>query len=257
MEESGIPHRRAVIGDESNFWLFSSETGFDLTHPTTPDEQVPDPRVTLRTDNSPVTIAPSKSALIIVDMQNFFLSSGLGRTTAAGHAACDQLVQYAIPACRKAGIQIVWLNWGLTPQEVQEMPPAAKRAFGFQTSHFDEGHADAKSKWLPGVDDVFAETEQSVAVDRMGDPRHKGGHELLDNDKSGKIYKGLGSPCGTVKLDDGRQIDAGRLLMRDTWNAALYPPLDKMYEEGLKAAVPDVWVHKNRMVSSILLTYFH
>jgi len=48
--------------------------------------------------------------------------------------------------------------------------------------------------------------------------------------------------------ETGKEIDAGRLLMRDQWNAALYPPLDKLYEEGTKLeSRPDVWIHKNRM----------
>lgn len=43
-------------------------------------------------------------------------------------------------------------------------------------------------------------------------------------------------------------VDAGRLLMRHTWNAALYPPLDRIYEEGRQLQEnQDVWIHKNRM----------
>ena len=36
--------------------------------------------------------------------------------------------------------------------------------------------------------------------------------------------------------------------MRGAWNSALYPPLDRMYEEGTKlSSRSDVWMHKNRM----------
>ena len=36
--------------------------------------------------------------------------------------------------------------------------------------------------------------------------------------------------------------------MRDTWNEALYPPLDSAFEEGSKLMdVLDVWIRKNRM----------
>ena len=41
----------------------------------------------------------------------------------------DKLLQYAIPACRKAGIQIVWLSWGLTEQDIGEMSPAIVKGF--------------------------------------------------------------------------------------------------------------------------------
>ena len=37
--------------------------------------------------------------------------------------AVDELLKCAIPACRKAGIQIVWLNWGLIEQDIDKMPP--------------------------------------------------------------------------------------------------------------------------------------
>ena len=62
-------------------------------------------------------------------MQNFFLSESLGRTRSTGHAACDKLVESAIPAARKAGIQIIWLNWGLSDDELAGMPPAIKHVF--------------------------------------------------------------------------------------------------------------------------------
>lgn len=118
------------------------------------------------------------------------------------------------------------------------MPPAVKRAFGFFALP-----ADAEF-----TDDGFGEQEGSVSVDKFGDERFQGGHVLLENGKNGAIYRGLGAPCGTVELDGGQVMDAGRLLMRDTWNAALYPPLDELYDEGKKLEnVPDVWIHKNRM----------
>jgi hypothetical protein len=43
--------------------------------------------------------------------------------------AVDELLKYAIPACRKASIPIVWLNWGLTQQDIDEMPPTIIKGF--------------------------------------------------------------------------------------------------------------------------------
>ena len=72
--------------------------------------------------------------------------------------------------------------------------------------------------------------------------------ELSENGKSPRIYRGLGSEIGPVKIEDGKVVDGGRLLMRDTWNAALPPALDAAYKEGLSLKEkPDVWIHKNRM----------
>jgi nicotinamidase-related amidase len=160
-------------------------------------------------------------------MQNFFLSEAFGRDQKGpGHAACEQLVKYAIPAARKAGIRVIWVNWGLTEEEAKEMPPAVKRAFGFFAIP-----EDAKFN----ADDAFGHHEESVSVDRHG----------KENESA---YRGIGADCGTLKFPNGETVEGGRLLMRDSWNAALYPPLDAMFAEGSKLERrPDVWIHKNRM----------
>ncbi|KAK5743140.1 hypothetical protein LTR17_002901 [Elasticomyces elasticus] len=234
-------HHRAVIGgSEKNFWLYSSKTGFDLTHPSKPSSPAVTPNVTIKTTTTPITVDPAKSALVIIDMQNFFLSPAFGRTKGAGHAALDQLVQHAIPAARKAGIRVIWLNWGLTEEEIENMPPAVTRAFGFDVVDDLEGVLDGH---------VFKVKGGGSAVDKHGGLDHKGGHTVLEDGKKGRKYKGLGSECGVVEdPETGKEIDAGKLLTRDAWNSALMMPLDKMYEEGAKLeSRPDVWQHKNRM----------
>lgn len=220
-DETG--NHSAVIGNPDNFWLYSSRSGFDLSHPGTPPTPI-SASITIETTTAPITIDPAKSALVIIDMQNYFLSPALGRSQGAGHTAADQLMQYAIPAARKAGIRVVWVNWGLTEKEVDEMPPAITRAFGF------EGTVDCKGK------EHFDESlKAGFGLDKHGR-------------KSGKVYHGLGSQMGIVKDETGKDVEAGRVLMRDAWNSALYPPLDQVYEEGRKlGSKPDVWIHKNRM----------
>lgn len=49
-----------------------------------------------------------------------------------------------------------------------------------------------------------------------------------------------------VTLDDSTTVDAGRVLMRNSWNAALHGPLAHAFEEGQKTGRPDVLFHKNR-----------
>jgi nicotinamidase-related amidase len=227
MAANGHSRHKTVIGTGKSFWLYNSETGFDLTHPPTPESPPVTPRVTIETKTSPITIDPAKSALVVIDMQNYFLSSALGRAKGAGHAALDQLVEYAIPACRKAGIRVIWLNWGLTRQDIEEMPSAVVRAFGFEAM----------------VDG------QMVAVDKHGNPRYTGGDKQFEDGKDGRKFSGLGTSMGSVTdPESGKDIDAGRLLMRDQWNSALDPPLNRMFEEGQQSGPrPDVWIHKNRM----------
>ena len=240
-------YARALIGRPPNYWLWSSSPPtFDLTRPPPPDFPVPPPSASIKlpTTTTPILVNPNKSALIVIDMQNFFLSPSLGRSaTGAGNMAAKALLNYAIPAARKAGIRIIWLNWGLTDEEVDEIPPSTRRAFGFEAAL----EREAKEKALPaldphGVNQVAAEY---YMANKDGESKPE---DMTENGKPKRIYKGLGSEIGPVKLDDGRVVDAGRLLMRHTWNAGLTPELDAEYQKGLKLKDrPDVWIHKNRM----------
>jgi hypothetical protein len=118
-----------VIGGKKNFWLRSKE-GFDLTHPSTPTSPLIYPRIPLKTTVGRVTIDPMKTALVVVDLQNYFLSPSLGRPSdSVGMKVVDQLLKYVIPACRKANMPVVWLNWGLTEEDIEEMPPTIVRGF--------------------------------------------------------------------------------------------------------------------------------
>ncbi|KAI1170883.1 isochorismatase family protein [Nemania sp. FL0916] len=196
-----------VVGSSSNFWLFTDRDGFDMTHPATPSSQPVYPRVTMKTTNGDITIAPSKTALVIIDMQNFFLSPAVGRVRGEGHEAEETLLKLGIPAARKAGIQIIWVNWGISEDRFETLPPNLWRTFGWDINQRDD--ADARPER--------------------------------------KHSRGIGSPLGNVKLEDGTEVDAGRVLMPDQWNTSLHGELADAYQEGLKAAIPDVWINKERM----------
>jgi nicotinamidase-related amidase len=88
------------------------------------------PRISLETTTDCVAIDPTKTALVVVDLQNCFLSPSIGRpASSAGMKVVDQPLKVAIPACRKAGMPILWLNWGLTEKDIDEMPPTIVRGF--------------------------------------------------------------------------------------------------------------------------------
>ncbi|MCJ1332135.1 hypothetical protein MMC10_008827 [Thelotrema lepadinum] len=126
-----------VIGGEHNFWLRRADGSMDLTHPASPGDPLIYPRIALKTSKAhvPITIDPAKTALVVVDLQNYFLSPELGRPKeSVGLAIVDRLVDYAIPACRKAGIPIVWLSWGLTDKDLDSMPPAIVKGFAADTN---------------------------------------------------------------------------------------------------------------------------
>ena len=240
MDNTDPEHRKAIIGNPSStFWLYDSKTGFDLTHPATPTSETLNPNYTIKTNTLPITIHPPKSALVIIDMQNFFLSPQLGRPKdSKGLLAQQQLLKYAIPAARKAGVRIIWVNWGLTQQDIDEMPPATLRAFGFETV--------LASQW-----ESYEKVEnKQAAIDSHG--VNEGCHTFPDSQietsgKNPRIYKGLGQEIGDVKMDDGSTVQGGGLLMRGTWNADVTPELKRSYEKGKAVNPPDVWVHKTRM----------
>lgn len=233
---SPTTHRKAVIGNSQNFWLHSTETGFDLTHPETADSAPVIPQVSVSTTTARVKIDPRKTALVIIDMQNFFLSPSLGRSRDSnGLKASDRLLQFAIPAARKAKIRIIWLNWGLTDKDIEHMPPATLRAFGFETVPVDH---DLRSAHKEAAIDDHGTNQGASEIAKI--PKNEAG-------KDARIYKGLGTQIGKVTTEDGECIEAGRLLMRDQWNSALIPKLEQEYRVGLGKDPPDVWIHKNRM----------
>lgn len=72
-------------------------------------------------------IDPGTAVLIIVDMQNYFLHP-IYRDHAAGIAAVEPTLK-VIERCRREGIQIAWLNWGINEQDLKTMAPAIQRGF--------------------------------------------------------------------------------------------------------------------------------
>ena len=128
---------QSVIGGKDNFWLYTKASGFDLTHPRSPASTPITPLIELRTSREPITIDPQKTALLPVDAQNYFLSPALGRPTdSVGLRVVDKLIKYAIPACRKAGVRVAWVKYGLTEHDVQSMPPMMVATTG-NDSNFD------------------------------------------------------------------------------------------------------------------------
>ena len=118
----------------NNSWKWTEKDGFDLTRFSNalPRPAMPPTRIPLAPTNSPAIIDPAKTALVVIDLQNYFLSPFLSRPPDhPGLKAVDQLAKHAIPACRNAGIRIVWLSWGLTDSDVQNMPPSIARGFDF------------------------------------------------------------------------------------------------------------------------------
>ena len=252
--EGNASSRRTVIGKPpSNHWMHSASPAlFDLTRPSPPYFPPPSASssITLKTTTTPILISPELTALIVIDMQNFFLSTALGRPPdSAGNKAKAQLLKNAIPAAREAGIRIVWLNWGLTDDDIDTMPPSTRRAFGFETSLNCDAVIDVHGVNEAAAKQVLNETkaQRAQTTTTTASAADIDASQLTENGKPKRLYRGLGSEIGQVELEDGTTVDGGRLLMRETWNASLPPSLLSAYEDGTHSASPDVWIHKDRM----------
>lgn len=212
---------KTVLGSADNFWLWSPESGWDLSHPETPHSEPVTPRLHLNCYISNIAIDPSKTALVIIDMQNFSLSSALKPDLVpAVYQAQDALLKYAIPAARRAKIQVIWLNWGLTEEDLAFMNPGTLRVFDWRAN------SDAADYGM-STDDAIV---QGRYIGCGESPRSTG----------------LGADLGEIHLEDGTKIDGGRVLMKGTWNAALHDPLAFAFSDGQAASRPDVLIHKNR-----------
>lgn len=69
----------------------------------------------------------------------------------------------------------------------------------------------------------------------------------LDDKKEVESDVGVGDDIGDIKLPNGTTVSAGRLLMRDQWNAALHDPLQHEFDKSQTTDLPDVRFHKSRL----------
>ncbi|KFA54650.1 hypothetical protein S40293_02268 [Stachybotrys chartarum IBT 40293] len=126
------PSSKTKIIGGKNFWLWSEGQGYDMTHPSDPNDPLIYPRITLATRKEQATIDPGKTALVVSDMQNYFLSPLLDRRPkSVGIDIVKKLVAKVIPASRKAGIPVIWLCWGLDESDLDDIPPSIARGYDF------------------------------------------------------------------------------------------------------------------------------
>lgn len=212
-----------IGNDPTNFWTYDAETGLvDLSRGAEQGNQL-----TVQTTTNPIRLNTQTSAMVIVDMQNFFLSPAVrprakSQELTPAESAAQALLGTGLQAARRRGIRIVWLNWGLTEKDLISMPPALIRSFGpYDMSRHDMSRAVPSQ---PGMIRV----------------------------KNHELYKGLGTNIGHVDLGNNQIVEGGRVLMKNSWNAALYGPLEKEYQRNSHGntlrltSKPDILIHKNR-----------
>ncbi|WP_280302339.1 cysteine hydrolase family protein [Nocardia neocaledoniensis] len=110
----------------SNTWTIDAER-VDLRRPRRTPRPLP-----LDALPTPLTADLTRSALIVVDMQNDFCAEGgwlhsIGVDITPLAAAIDA-VRALVPAARAAGLPIIWLNWG-NREDLANVPPGVAHVY--------------------------------------------------------------------------------------------------------------------------------
>lgn len=78
-------------------------------------------------DNRRLRFNPERSAIVVIDMQNFFGSEQLGRGSSTRDLVPN--LRQLIACGRAAGVRIAWVNWG-NRADLANLPPSVLYAFG-------------------------------------------------------------------------------------------------------------------------------
>ncbi|MHB1654502.1 MAG: cysteine hydrolase family protein [Desulfitobacteriaceae bacterium] len=106
------------FGNEVNYWL-ETESGMDISRGAKKVSSI-------STTTFQVAFDPKRSALIVIDMQNFFCSERLGRSDTAINLA--GAISKSVKHAREIGMRIIWLNWGVRP-DLANLSPGVLRSF--------------------------------------------------------------------------------------------------------------------------------
>ncbi|MCF2970892.1 cysteine hydrolase [Synechococcus sp. Nb3U1] len=108
------------MGSPANPWRVTPEE-VDMSRPSRPLR-----RMSVAADPQRIVVDATKSALLIVDMQNDFCSPGgwldvVGVDYTPDRAPIEPLSQL-VPAFRQHGIPVIWVNWGVRPDLLNISP---------------------------------------------------------------------------------------------------------------------------------------
>lgn len=154
-----------------NLWQASEESA-DLIRPTRPARSV-----RLDANPKPVRIDLSRTALVIIDMQNDFCHpdgwlAGIGVDISGPRGAIAPLVRL-LPVVRKAEIPVVWVNWGTRP-DLANISPALMHVYDGAASGRGLGAPAGPNKspvlqkgaWSAQIIDELAPNPRDIHVDK-------------------------------------------------------------------------------------------
>lgn len=207
---NGFDGPEKKLGNQYNYWTVLSNGTVDLTRgetmPISSPKVVP---MAKSASNPAIIVEPRRTVLALVDYQNLFLHPSLSPKAEAGRAAASGPAVDMIKAFRGSGMTVAWVNWGLTEYDLSMMPPAFMAGFSGGTMRPDKSFGS-----------------------EMG---------MIKDSPSNSNSNGTAGKNNSTNM-----VDAGRMLMRDTWNARPWGVLGPMMDEGL-AAGTDMLFHKNRL----------
>lgn len=118
----------ALIGNHYNHWrLDPNKTTYDLTRRdrwgTSSPKTIP-----MLGSREQAIIEPNRTAMVIIDMQNYFLHPQLSPRAVRGRQAVQPTLNM-INAFRENAMKILWVNWGIDSFDLLTMPPTFLEGF--------------------------------------------------------------------------------------------------------------------------------
>ena len=142
---------RLGVGRATQWWATEREVDMAI--------KAPDPLpLRLPTEPQLVTIDLRRTAIVVIDMQNDFVTKGgwvdhVGGNYRGGPRRDRAAASRLLPELRKAGVPVIWVNWGNRP-DLMNMPP--NQIHLYKPHGTGVGLGDPlPSQWRAGADEGF------------------------------------------------------------------------------------------------------
>ncbi len=157
------------VGRQSAWWATPGEVNMAMPAPAPV-------AVTIACAPQNVTVDLLRTAVIVIDMQNDFCAPGgwvdsLGLDYRPDRKPIEPL-RRMLPALRKAGVPVIWVNWGNRP-DLANIPPNQIHLYkptgagvGLGDSLPNGAHVLEKDSWAAAVVDELEQDPADIKVDK-------------------------------------------------------------------------------------------
>lgn len=187
---------KLTFGPPGAEWTYDRSTKtYDLTRGTSTSSsllRIALPEGGVAPEDATLVLDASRTALVVVDMQNFFLHPSC-RAHAAGLAAVGPL-RATIAACRRVGVRVVWLNWGLTEEDLRGLPAGVVHGFARAMVMAEGGGGGGEA----GEDIIVKKVKESGLGVDLGDGK---GRCLVAGEWNSEVYAPL-AEGGTARAEE-------------------------------------------------------